>query len=282
MPMVVLPNGHADKVSAKGPEQCRAHNDFPDRVVQEFKKTASKVQKHPWCLTRAAEYLLELLRTNKLPPNPENLPTIDVFKSYSRVYMPLPQDSCMEWHDFAPGTPKRVLFGPEAPAAKLRRLRVKTKVAGCPMPKAPVAQGAPVLGCSKCRRSPNGCIQCRRWAAAAAAAAADTDASAAAAAGTEAAAPVVPADGTAGAAEDGGAAEAVPEATATAASTPRASASAPGTPCSVLPLEVELESMIEEEQDDDEVSLMHRWFTFCILQAIIFYGAKTLPHRAHR
>ena len=134
--------------------------------------------------------------------------------------------------------------------------------------------GCAGLGVFQMPAEPKWVIQCRRWAAAAAAAAADTDASAAAAAGTEAAAPVVPADGTAGAAEDGGAAEAVPEATATAASTPHASASAPGTPCSVFNLEAELEAMIEEEQDDDEVSLMHRWFTFCILQAVIFTEPK--------
>jgi hypothetical protein len=96
---------------------------------------------------------------------------------------------------------------------------------------------------------------------------------AAVSAGGEAAVPELPADEPAGADEDGGDAGVVPEAAVSAATTPCANASAPGTPGSVIDIEVELERMIDVEEEDDEVSLMHHWFTFVFYKLLLFYGA---------
>ena len=134
----------------------------------EFLKTAEKVERNPWNLTCAAQFLRDLIKRNEEAPNPDNLPTIDVFTNYHRSYVPLPCILFKEWHDFAPGTPKLVSFHPVSAGAKRRRITKKTKLAG---PASVLVPPGQVLGCSKCRHSPNGCKQCRTRAAAAAASA---------------------------------------------------------------------------------------------------------------
>ena len=171
MPQVVLPNGRQDLL-AKSPSEILPRNLFPDRLVHEFQKTAHKLREHPYNLFKAAEYIEQLLKTNKAKPNPDNLPTIDMVSNYRRVYIPLPVDAFREWQGFAPGTPKQVVFRHADPEAKRRRLTRKTpgtasasKKAAPPAPgrqdEAPVDE-EPKLGCSKCRQSKAGCARCKK------------------------------------------------------------------------------------------------------------------------
>ena len=206
---------------------------------QEYRKTAERVERHPWKLLKAAEYLRDLVQRNQEKPANTQLPTIDVFKFHTPDVAPLLPGVFADWYSYAPGTPKLVQVQEAPQGPKRRRIRLKTpdpahqqqqqqqqqrQQRQQPQAKARVAAIPGRLGCPKCRYSTKGCIRCRRWAAAAAAAEGQEPPAAAAAAAAEPPAPAAAEAEPPVAAEAAAAAE--PPAVASAVQEPPAAAEA--------------------------------------------------------
>ena len=148
-PAVVLPAGWAKHLrKLQGEVQPLPRNSFSSRQLQEFRKTADRVECHPWLLTRAASYLRQLRKENEeghfraLPP----ILSFVTQEQWDRINggggacpTEVPNE---EWADFAPGTPRVV-----------RVSEVKTRTKGTKRPTPETDEGEETSS----RRGGRGC-----------------------------------------------------------------------------------------------------------------------------
>jgi hypothetical protein len=71
------------------PTKCLGHTPMSADVKREYKKTADKVEAHPWNLTRAADYLRKLVENDGKTWD-ALLPTIEFFTHYAPESAPMP------------------------------------------------------------------------------------------------------------------------------------------------------------------------------------------------
>ena len=99
-PLLVLPASRLPRLVTTCPEAVLCCNELSATALSKYRKTADVVEKAPWHMADAARYLREWCFHNegKVPCKPEEL-TIYGHRFWQKNEA---------WHDFAPGTPKRI------------------------------------------------------------------------------------------------------------------------------------------------------------------------------
>ena len=107
-PLLHLPSAIASRLPRKPLRQTLPRNDITNSVLQEYRRTASKVRQRPWCLFEAASYLDNLAYCNDC----KSAPGLSFVFQYGRVQVAQGWISsaamAAEIAAFAPSTPKRL------------------------------------------------------------------------------------------------------------------------------------------------------------------------------
>ena len=119
-PLLVLPKTVAANVKDLAPTLVLERNLFSDQVAHEYEKTAKAISAAPWELTRAAEYLMNLVENNQHHYMHQKPPHLQLLSMDPVEFVPLFPDQFTEWFDFAPGTPKPVEMAPSKITAKAK------------------------------------------------------------------------------------------------------------------------------------------------------------------
>jgi len=143
------------------PTTCTSRNSIPDQTKKQFLKTAKTVAEAPWKLTRAQDYLKDLVTNNSEQLDPTTLPTINFIKLGAQELEAAPPESS-EFQKWAPGTPKVVSVQSLLGQGPAKRRRISSKSSGPHRRCDPPGNGQHQAGCSKCRWSRNGCAKCRQ------------------------------------------------------------------------------------------------------------------------
>ena len=134
-PIVAMPADVGLKVDIKSLKPA-PRNCFSDRQCKEFCKTADVVEKSPWHLNKASEYLRTLVQNNKEQKEYPKI-TFKFLEEYTLPERPITKlfvDESNIGYEFAPGSPRRVSLQPLPASAKKKPTKSKMVVptAGAP------------------------------------------------------------------------------------------------------------------------------------------------------
>ena len=121
------PASIAAKVQDPAPTQVLNRKPFSDREIKEYQKTADVVTKIPWQLCEASSYLKHLVDMNVKRKADEPFHLQLLARRTPTEWAVMMPDEFVEWHDYAPGTPKAV-------TVKITPVRAKAKAAPPPVP----------------------------------------------------------------------------------------------------------------------------------------------------
>eukprot|EP00435_Cladocopium_sp_Y103_P067203 s449_g29.t1 len=127
-PSVILPHAMLEGLPLSGPTTVLARNRLSEKLMGEFLKTADLVEKEPWSLTEASEYLRTWVKENQ--DGVEKEPPTFALEKASLFDQPTERLANLEqYQEFAPDPPKpvRVEEGPPAGAKAKPAAKPKSK-----------------------------------------------------------------------------------------------------------------------------------------------------------